>query len=403
MQSGYLARVFALPLSLIAGLLVATGFAYGAVGADIPAAATTPLPTLLKALVDALEQCPGDEEALGGAPIKSGYTPPMFVRVPNPDDYYSDAAKHKEAFGSLKAEMLVDRYGNPRFAHIVRMLVSAAPAELEAGTLMLVRHSPYKAATQGGQPVAVWKTLKISYRFAHGGEGGVYTSDDVKRIVTKARAGDHQAAVDLVHVYEITASETGITASEYSHFLAQAALAGSGEAKLTVSQRLGKPSCDRTPEVRDYLHKVAWGGFSPAELLMATRMLEAGNPTQYANAAILLHGAANSSDSFVQTWATGLLATSPLAEIRDPEFALQIARTLPDPTDPDELEVLAAAYGANGQFDEALKVENQAVSRAKGYGWNVSPFEVRRAAYAAKTSWVGNLCDCVHLVPSENP
>jgi hypothetical protein len=148
---------------------------------------------------------------------------------------------------------------------------------------------------------------------------------------------------------------------------------------------------------------VAWGGFSPAELLMATRMLDAGDPAQYHNASILLHGAANSSDSFVQTWATGLLATSPQAEIRDPEFALQVARSLPDQGDPDQLEVLAAAYGANGQFDEALRVEKEAMSRAKGLRWKTAPFEARLASYVAKTPWAGNLCDCDRVVPSENP
>jgi hypothetical protein len=252
--------------------------------------------------------------------------------------------------------------------------------------------------------VAVWKVYKVSYGFLRAGKlNGVYSGEAVKVMETLARAGDQQAVVDLVHLYEIAPSDTGITRSEYTHLLADAALAGSGEAMLMVSQRLGKPSCEKNPETLDYLHKVAWGGFSPAELLMATRMLDAGDSAQYHNASILLHGAANSSDSFVKTWATGLLATSPQAEIRDPEFALQVARSLPDQGDPDQLEVLAAAYGANGQFEEALRVEKAAMSRAKRLGWKTVPFEVRLASYEAKTPWTGNLCDCSRVVPLENP
>jgi len=326
MQSEYVARAVARTLSLIAGVLVAAGCAWSSSGADEHAAAAGGTSTLSSALAAALEQCPGDGDAIGGPPGKPGFTPPIFLRPPNPADYYSPAAGEAAAHGSLKVEVLVDRYGNPRFAHIVRLLLNSAQGALAEATLRLARESRFKAATQAGEPVAVWKVYKVSYRFVPGGYlGGVYSHDEVKLMETKARAGNHQAIVDLVHLYEMAPSDTTVTSIEYSQLLADAALAGSGEAKLTVSQRLGKPSCHKTPEILDYLHKVAWGGFSAAELLMATRMLEASSPAQYHNASILLHGAANSSDSFVQTWATGLLATSPQAEIRDPEFALQAA------------------------------------------------------------------------------
>jgi len=384
MQLVYSTRVMTGLFSLVAGLLFVVGAAHGSDNGDVPSATGEPALKLSDLLASALEQCKGSAVATAGPRSKSGDEVPKFLQPPNPGDYYPRSAGVQDGQGLLMVEVLIDRYGNPRFAHIVRQLVSTVPKDFDDATLRLAREARFKPVSRDGQPVAVWNTYMVSYLLVYATHlEEFYSAGALMELVSRARAGDTQAETDVVHLYEIAPQDIAITATEYTHFLAVAALAGSGEAKLMVSQRLGNPGCSTAPEIQDYLHKVAWRGFSPAELLMATRMLETGDPTQYYDIAILLHGAANSSDPFVQTWATGLLATGPVAEIRDPAFALQTARSLSDLSDPDELEVIAASYAANGQFDEALKAEDQALARAKSLGWNTSPFRARLLSYRA--------------------
>lgn len=66
-----------------------------------------------------------------------------------------------------------------------------------------------------------------------------------------------------------------------------------------------------------------------------------------------------------------LLATTPVDSLRDPPRALKLARELTaktGPVTPTDLDVLAAALAANDQFEEAAKVAQDAITRAKELG-----------------------------------
>jgi tetratricopeptide (TPR) repeat protein len=66
-----------------------------------------------------------------------------------------------------------------------------------------------------------------------------------------------------------------------------------------------------------------------------------------------------------------LLATTPIESLRDPARSLKLARELATknaPITPTDLDVLAAALAANGQFKEATQVANDAALRAKELG-----------------------------------
>jgi spermidine synthase len=74
-----------------------------------------------------------------------------------------------------------------------------------------------------------------------------------------------------------------------------------------------------------------------------------------------------------------LLATNP--KLRDPGEAVRLARSAERLTDgkaPDALEVLAAAYAAAGDFDDAVEVERRAVELLQSSGNG----EMARAAMA---------------------
>jgi len=178
-------------------------------------------------------------------------------------------------------------------------------------------------------------------------------------------------------------------------------MAGERTAALRVAQLLSSPECAKPPAALDMLRQQALSGYSAAEMVRAGQMMRANDPSTYSEISSLLHGAANSNDEFIQLWATGLLATAPAMELRDPPFALTKALTFKQERDPDFLEALAAAQAANAHFDAAVGAEQRALDAAKAMRWNDSAMRVRLAAYQAGQSWTGYLCDCTQLVPGE--
>ncbi len=122
--------------------------------------------------------------------------------------------------------------------------------------------------------------------------------------------------------------------------------------------------------------------------------------SSYRETSILLHGAANARDPFVQMWAAGILATAPVPEVRDPEAALATALTLTEAaTDPDYAEVVAAAQAASGHFDESIRAQEIALALAKNRRWNVTQIQLRLETYRSRRPWTGYLCDCTDLSP----
>lgn len=196
-------------------------------------------------------------------------------------------------------------------------------------------------------------------------------------------------------------NEVGIPDAEQRQYLAQSAVAGEHNAQLRVAQLLGASSCKLSPDVERLLHLQAWSGKSDLELIQGTHLLEIGDPARYHDVDVLLQGAAHGKDPFVQAWAAGLLATTPVAELRNPSLALEVARGLDSRSDPDTRELLAAALAANGQFEEAVRVETEAIRRVESLHWNSAPMQPRLARYQAGEPWIGYLCDCTSLVPGE--
>jgi hypothetical protein len=108
----------------------------------------------------------------------------------------------------------------------------------------------------------------------------------------------------------------------------------------------------------------------------------------------LLEQAAQSDRFYVRKHVVALLASSPIAGIRDPATALAVAKTLARDavqSDPQMFEVVAAAYAANGDFSSAVSTQKQAVHKAKELAWNPSMMEARLAAYRSAQPWFGDL------------
>jgi tetratricopeptide (TPR) repeat protein len=84
-----------------------------------------------------------------------------------------------------------------------------------------------------------------------------------------------------------------------------------------------------------------------------------------------------------------LLATCPDESARDGEEALKIAQSITEKSEmrvPMLLDTLAAAYAESGRFDDAVRIMDEAIERAKGMAaeaLRLASYEERRALYAA--------------------
>jgi len=361
-------------------------------------------PDLINLVADALASCAQTRSSATSLAKLNGelQTHPSIIKKPNPSSYYPYSERDAGHQAIMQVTVLIDALGNPRFAHIANFL-GAGPREVFSGAAVeFVHDGRWRPSSRGGQPAAAWANFKMKYIInGYGRMGNILSDEKLTEYVTKARHGDLDAVVVVSFLDSLASSEVGIPTDEALHYLARSALAGERGAELRVAQALSPVSCNKPPEVQKLLHDQAWRGFSAAEMLLAGELLEAADPAKNHDISVLLHGAANSKDPFVQLWATGILATAPDAEIRDPAFALTNAQTLTDTSDPDVLEALAAAQAANGQFDAAMKTEDEALERAAKLHWNDVQLRARRASYQANQAWVGYLCDCTQLVPGE--
>jgi hypothetical protein len=301
----------------------------------------------------------------------------------------------------LRMVTLVDSLGNPRFAHVSRE-VTSSKNDNQFGPLAVqaLRRTPYTPATRGGTPVATWASARLNFYIKQQGRmGNILSEDKLNEYVAKAREGDGNSQAVVAYLDSIAHEEVGIPAQDQYHFLATAATNGERNALLQVTRLLGATECRPPADVDTMLYSFAMRGRSDLELLHATRMIGRGTLDGHPEVAPMLHGAANSNDAFVQMWAAGMLATAPIDSLRDPQAALESAKTLKVDGDPDAGETLAAAMAATGNYAEAVKAEAAAIKAAAKLHWNDAFMQQRLAKYKAGQPWVGWLCDCTRLVP----
>ncbi|MGH8277008.1 MAG: hypothetical protein ACRETH_09975, partial [Steroidobacteraceae bacterium] len=144
-----------------------------------------------------------------------------------------------------------------------------------------------------------------------------------------------------------------------------------------------------------WLKHAADGGEASAQLALARELLRGGpSVAQVARARSLLERASGSDDYYVRKHVVALLAASPLAGVRDPATAQQVAARLAAgeiQSDPQMFEALGAAFAANGDLRAAIAQQQIAIGKARDLTWDIRAMQERLAAYRAGKPWQGEL------------
>jgi hypothetical protein len=312
---------------------------------------------------------------------------------------YANSGKKATALGLV----LIDSLGNARYPHVLGRITNDDVDRIERWVIQVLRKTEWFPARHAGQPISAWKPLRVTSPTnivsVHGDK--FLNEDWLSKLLASARAGDLKSREVAAYMNAMAPTEVGLTEVEQSEYLAAAVLAGSRSDGVLAAEDLGRFGCSLSPAVIKVVQRQAETGKAALGLMVAMELLEVADPSTYKAIGVLLHEAAKSEDPFAQVWATGLLATAPIAEIRDPAFALNRAMAFQEEGDPDFTEVLAAAQAAAGEFEDAVKTETRALNEAKALDWNDQQLRQRLNTYKGGKPWVGYLCDCTQLVPGE--
>ena len=198
--------------------------------------------------------------------------------------------------------------------------------------------------------------------------------------------------------------------TRFSAWLVKGAQGGDALAQYEVAVCLQSGFGGCTPDnakALRWLHLAAAQNEPNAEVALALRALhDAPDAANLAAARRWLAQAAAQGNTAAQSYLSALLAASPQAAERDPARALRLEQKAYRHVgiDPTGEEIRAAAYATEGHFAHAVKVEREAIGKARRLGWSLSPLQQRLARYKSGQPWYGDLLDYsspARLVPAE--
>lgn len=273
------------------------------------------------------------------------------------------------------------------------ILLSAPDPAFAAAAVEAWLNSRFQPAMQGG--VAVESRLQVRLPFSVAGAEPLWASGSYKESRTAAEAGD-PAAEYLVGLAAMADSTVGVAAAHGRDLLIFSARDGNPQAQYWLAaQQRAAAACHPQASGTAWLEHAAKGGDAAAQLLLARQLL-GGSPSaaQVAEARGLLEHAAATDSYYVRKHVVALLAASPVAAVRDPATAQQVASRLASgdiQSDPQMFEVLAAAAAAGGDFAEAVTQQEVAIHKAHGLGWDTRGMDQRLATYRDHRAWQGGL------------
>jgi TPR repeat protein len=273
-------------------------------------------------------------------------------------------------------------------------ILFAAPDEaFAAAAVESWMHSRFTPATRSGTPVE--SRLQVRVPFSVAGGEALWSSEPYKDKRAAAEAGDPEAEYQ-VGLAATADPSLGLGPARGTQLVIFAARDGNPGAQYWLGEQLRSvAACHPKVNGAAWLRHAAAGGDPAAELVLATDLLSAGaTDAQVGEARKLLEQAAGADSYYVRKHVVALLAASPLASLRDPATAQQIASRLAAggfQSDPQMFEALAAAAAASGDFTGAVSQQETAIRKAHDLTWNTHAMEERLAAYKSRKAWQGDL------------
>jgi len=271
-------------------------------------------------------------------------------------------------------------------------ILLAAPDEaFAAAAVEAWLHSRFTPATRNGAPVE--SRLQVRLPFVIAGGEALSSSPAYKDARAAADAGD-PAAEYLVGLTATADPALGVGPARGTQLVIFAARDGNSRAQYWLGEQLRSVAvCHPQTSGAAWLRYAAAGGEASAQLALAADLVSA-TPTdaQLGEARTLLEHAASSDSYYVRKHVVALLAASPLAALRDPATAQQVAFKLAlgdIQSDPQMFEALAAAAG--GDFAGAVSQQATAIRKARDLAWNTHAMEERLASYKGGKAWAGDL------------
>jgi TPR repeat protein len=292
--------------------------------------------------------------------------------------------------GLVIGELTIGVDGRPRDPEVLL----AAPDETFAGAAVEAwMHSLFKPAARNGKPVE--SRLQVRLQFAVTGGQPLWSSAPYKDARAAADAGD-PAAEYLVGLAATLDQSLGIGPAHAMELVILAARDGNASAQYWLGEQLRSvAACHPQTSGAEWLRHAAAGGDASAQVDLAADLVS-GTPTaaQVGEARTLLEHAAGSDSYYARKHVVALLAAWPVAALRDPATAQQVALRLARgniQSDPQMFEALAAAAAAGGDFSGAVSQQETAIRKAHELSWNTLAMEQRLASYKGGNAWQGDL------------
>jgi hypothetical protein len=293
--------------------------------------------------------------------------------------------------GNVLAEFTVMPDGRARRPRIVYSLPVGV---FEPTVRSAVLHLIYPARPTTAGPAH----CRLMFRFVAQGQDAT-SYRELQTFVSKTRTEAESGDVAAEFLYGMMLA--GLPQLRHSvkdalPWFLKAAQSGARAAQYEVGESLllGIGCQCETNKGEVWLRRAAEADQADAQVTLAQYALR-GTPDDAGSriAKTWLERAAASGSHDGKLYLAGLLAASPLAEVRDPPRALalldEVRRDLGE--DPTEYEIRAAAQAASGNYAAAVTSERKALSMAKVLGWDASPLEERLARYQGGQPWYGNL------------
>lgn len=313
-------------------------------------------------------------------------TPAVVTKAPAPE--YPSGGKPRN--GLVVGELTVGADGRPRDPEI---LLAVPDEAFAAAAIEAWLHSRFTPASRNGTPVESRLQVRLPFNIAAG--EGLWSNPPYKDAPAAADAGD-PAAEYLVGLAATADRTLRIGPARATQLLIDAARDGNPKAQYWLGEQLRSVlACHPQTDGSAWLKHAAAGGDAAAQLAVAVDLLGA-SPTdaQVSEARSLLQRAAGSDSYYVRKHVVALLTVSPIAALRDPATAQQVALKLAlgdIQSDPQMFEALAAAAAAGGDFAAAVSQQQTAIRKARDLEWNTRAMEERLASYKGGRAWQGEL------------